>query len=58
MGEHPITGLTSKGGPWQAYITIRAETGRYIRYKDGQEKFYDATRDPREWTNRMSSRRS
>jgi arylsulfatase A-like enzyme len=47
-----ITGLTSKGGPlWRPYVTIRNETGRYIRYMDGQEEFYDATNDPHEWTN-------
>jgi arylsulfatase A-like enzyme len=47
-----ITGLTSKGGPtWYPYLSIRNETGRYIRYVDGQEEFYDTTKDPHEWTN-------
>jgi arylsulfatase A-like enzyme len=47
-----ITGLTSKGGPtWYPYLSIRNEKGRYIRYVDGQEEFYDTTRDPHEWTN-------
>ncbi|HYW80600.1 MAG TPA: sulfatase-like hydrolase/transferase, partial [Thermoguttaceae bacterium] len=46
-----ITGLTSKGGPWYPYISIRNETGRYIRYKDGQEEFYDTNKDPHQWTN-------
>lgn len=46
-----ITGLTSKGGPWKAYVSIRNETGRYIRYSTDQEEFYDTTKDPREWTN-------
>lgn len=46
-----ITGLTSKGGPWKAYVSIRNETGRYIRYGADQEEFYDTTKDPREWTN-------
>jgi arylsulfatase A-like enzyme len=48
-----ITGLTSKGGPWFAYISIRSETGRYIRYGSGQEEFYDTSQDPHEWTNRI-----
>jgi arylsulfatase A-like enzyme len=48
-----ITGLTSKRGPWSPYITIRNEAGRYIRYAKGQEEFYDTTRDPHEWTNRI-----
>ncbi len=46
-----ITGLTSKRAPWYPYISIRNETGRYIRYREGQEEFYDTTKDPREWTN-------
>jgi arylsulfatase A-like enzyme len=46
-----ITGLTSKGGPWYPYISIRNEMGRYIRYKDGQEEFYDTKKDPHEWAN-------
>jgi arylsulfatase A-like enzyme len=50
-----ITGLTSKGGPWSAYISIRNETGRYIRYSTDQEEFYDTTKDPREWTNMIDN---
>jgi arylsulfatase A-like enzyme len=46
-----LTGLTSKGGPWRPYISIRNETGRYIRYMDGQEELYDSFQDPHEWTN-------
>ena len=46
-----ITGLTSKSGPWSPYISIRNEMGRYLRYKKGQEEFYDTRKDPREWTN-------
>lgn len=46
-----ITGLTNKTEPEVGYLTIRNETGRYIRYGDGQEEFYDTTKDPREWTN-------
>jgi hypothetical protein len=29
--------------------------GRYIRYKDGQEEFYDTTKDPHEWTNMIDN---
>ncbi len=50
-----ITGLTSKGGPWYPYISIRNQAGRYIHYKDGQEEFYDATKDPHEWTNMIDN---
>ena len=50
-----ITGLTSKGGPWLPYISIRNETGRYIRYKDGQEEFYDGKKDPHEWINMIDN---
>lgn len=46
-----ITGLTSKGGPWYPYLSIRNETGRYIRYQEGEEEFYDTSKDPHEWTN-------
>lgn len=50
-----ITGLTSKTDPEKrdAYLSIRNEKGRYIRYKDGQEEFYDTMKDPHEWTNRI-----
>jgi len=50
-----ITGLTSKHGPWHPYISIRNEMGRYIRYKDGQEEFYDTNKDPHEWTNMIGN---
>ncbi len=51
-----ITGLTSKKGPnWLPYITIRNEEGRYIRYKEGQEEFYDTNKDPHEWTNQIGN---
>ena len=50
-----ITGLTSKGGPWSAYISIRNETGRYIRYGADQEEFYETTQDPHEWTNQIDN---
>jgi arylsulfatase A-like enzyme len=50
-----ITGLTSKGGPWYPYISIRNEMGRYICYKDGQEEFYDTNKDPHEWTNMIDN---
>lgn len=50
-----ITGLTCKKKPAHAYISIRNETGRYIRYKPGQEEFYDTATDPHEWTNRIDN---
>jgi arylsulfatase A-like enzyme len=50
-----ITGLTSKGGPWLPYISIRNVMGRYTRYKDGQEEFYDTNKDPHEWTNMIDN---
>ncbi len=51
-----ITGLTSKGGPvWKPYISIRTEAGRYTRYQDGEEEFYDTTVDPHEWTNQITN---
>jgi len=50
-----ITGLTSKGGPWYPYISIRNEMGRYIRYAQGQEEYYDCTRDPHEWINQIGN---
>lgn len=50
-----ITGLTSKRGPWSAYISLRNEQGRYIRYHDGQEEFYDTRKDPHEWSNRIGN---
>ncbi|MCA9223858.1 MAG: sulfatase [Planctomycetales bacterium] len=50
-----FTGLTSKGGPWSPYFSVRNETGRYIRYDSGQEEFYDTTKDPREWTNEIDN---
>ncbi len=48
-----ITGLTSKAGPWLPYISLRNETGRYIRYGEDQEEFYDTAEDPHEWTNKI-----
>ena len=52
-----ITGLTSKQGlpDWLPYISIRNEMGRYIRYTDGQEEFYDSNKDPHEWTNEINN---
>ena len=37
------------------YITIRVDGFRYIRYRDGQEEFYDCSRDPHEWTNEIGN---
>ncbi len=51
-----ITGLTSKGGPtWKPYISLRNEAGRYTRYQDGEEEFYDCANDPHEWTNQVAN---
>lgn len=50
-----LTGLTSKHGPWRPYISLRDETGRYTFYLDGQEEFYDTTKDPHEWTNAIDN---
>lgn len=43
------------GDSSQGYITIRNDQGRYIRYGDGQEEFYDSSRDPHEWTNEIDN---
>ena len=48
-----ITGLTDKGTAREAYLTLRAATGRYTRYRDGEEEYYDTRKDPHEWTNRI-----
>lgn len=50
-----ITCLSDKARPQQGYVTIRNEVGRYIRYEDGQEEFYDTSRDPHEWTNEIDN---
>ena len=50
-----LSGLTDKSTPAQGYISIRNELGRYIRYGEGQEEFYDTTKDPREWTNQINN---
>ncbi len=50
-----ITGLCNKGQPEDAFISIRNETGRYIRYGKEAEEFYDTSRDPREWTNEIKN---
>ena len=49
-----ITGLTEKGAS-QGFISIRNEQGRYIRYAEDQEEFYDTTTDPHEWTNQINN---
>ncbi|MEM0898305.1 MAG: sulfatase [Verrucomicrobiota bacterium] len=36
---------------YDQYASIRAEQFRYIRYKDGQQEFYDRQKDPHEWKN-------
>jgi arylsulfatase A-like enzyme len=50
-----ISGLTNKSDPVEGYITIRGELGRYIRYGEDQEEFYDTAKDPREWTNQIDN---
>jgi len=50
-----ITGHTEKSEPVNGYISIRNEMGRYIRYAQGQEEFYDCTKDPHEWTNQIGN---
>jgi arylsulfatase A-like enzyme len=50
-----ITGLCDKGKTDLAYISIRHELGRYTRYGAYQEEFYDASRDPHEWTNQIDN---
>jgi arylsulfatase A-like enzyme len=50
-----ISCLTDKGTPEKGYVTIRNELGRYIRYQEGQEEFYDTKRDPHEWTNEIKN---
>jgi arylsulfatase A-like enzyme len=48
--EWKSTAVTALG---DRYITIRVEGFRYIRYRDGEEEFYDCSEDPREWTNEI-----
>ena len=50
-----ISGLTEKNNPVRGYISIRNEMGRYIRYGEGQEEFYESSRDPHEWTNQIDN---
>jgi arylsulfatase A-like enzyme len=37
------------------YVSIRDERYRYIRYRDGQEEFYECVHDPHEWTNQIGN---
>lgn len=50
-----ITGLCDKSKTDMAYISIRNELGRYTRYGENEEEFYDATKDPHEWTNQIDN---
>ena len=50
-----VTGLCNKSEGEEAYITIRNESGRYTRYRDGQEEYYDAEDDPHEWKNQIAN---
>ncbi|WP_339743074.1 sulfatase [uncultured Rubinisphaera sp.] len=52
-----ITCLSDKSSPDQGYVTIRNESGRYIRYAKGQEEFYVTTQDPHEWANQIDNPR-
>jgi arylsulfatase A-like enzyme len=38
-----------------SYTTLRNERFRYIRYREGQEEFYDCAKDPHEWTNQIKN---
>jgi len=46
------TAITAYG---DRYITIRDERFRYIRYRDGEEEFYDCSKDPHEWVNQIKN---
>jgi len=50
-----ISCLTNKGDPINGYITICNDAGRYIRYAEGEEEFYDTSKDPHEWTNEIDN---
>jgi choline-sulfatase len=54
--------LEQPNAPWEStaitaygdsYISIRNEQFRYIRYRDGQEEFYDCANAPNEWSNQI-----
>ncbi len=38
----------------QGNVSLRSETWRYLRYKEGAEELYDFTQDPNEWNNLAS----
>ena len=50
--EWQTTAISAYG---DRYIAIRDEQFRYIRYRDGQEEFYDCAQDPHEWTNQIDN---
>ena len=50
--EWQTTAISAYG---DRYIAIRDEQFRYIRYRDGQEEFYDCAKDPNEWTNQIDN---
>ena len=63
-GRSLIPLLKDPGAEWAStaisayddrYISIRDERCRYIRYRDGQEEFYDCSKDPHEWTNLINN---
>ena len=47
--------LTNQINPKYGYLSIRNETGHYIRYRNGQKEFYDTTKDPHEWANEINN---
>ena len=46
--DWPHVAVTSHG---KDNHSVRSETHRYIRYRDGTEELYDLRTDPNEWTN-------
>lgn len=50
-----FTGLCEKKTGSQAFLTIRDESGRYIRYNDGEEEYYATGNDPNEWKNEIEN---
>ena len=50
--QWPSTAVTALA---DRYVTIRTESFRYIRYRDGQEELYNCSKDPREWTNEIKN---
>ena len=49
-----ITGYLEKGIP-NAFLTVRTENYRLIRYGKRSEEFYHCAKDPHEWTNQIDN---